>query len=510
VFAGRVRDRIASSFGEDSVFIDVDNIPFGTDFRVHIQEALAKADAVLVAGKGGQSRIANDTDPVRIEVETALSKEIPTIPILVGRTNMPKPEQLPESLRSFAFINAASVDTGRDFHRDLDRVIATISTILERSNVSAEREFRSPFEAQVTVDEPASDGKGRDTGAKHQEAAAETKATALAQPSKRALVVGSLLFGVAISAAAAMWWFAGARPTPVTDAPTIAPLARAVAPMQATVGPEHIGAAALSQEQERALKPKDTFKECEDCPEMVVVPSGSFTMGSPVGESGHDSDEGPLHRATLASPFAVGKFALTFGEWDACVAGGGCNAYKPNDQGWGRGRLPVINVSWNDAKAYLAWLSKKTGKSYRLLSETEREYVTRAGTTTPFWWGDSISTNQANYDGNYIYGSGLRGSSRGRTVVVDSFEANPWGLFQVHGNVWEWVEDCFRTDYAKATSDGSPMVLDDCGKRVLRGASWDRKPTYLRSAARLGWDPSVRDNSFGFRVARSWLETKSQ
>jgi formylglycine-generating enzyme required for sulfatase activity len=200
---------------------------------------------------------------------------------------------------------------------------------------------------------------------------------------------------------------------------------------------------------------------------------------------------------------------VTFEEWDACVADSGCNGYKPSDQGWGRGRRPDMNMSWDDAKAYVRWLSKKTGKSYRLLSEAEREYITRAGTTTPFWWGESISTNQANYNGNYTYGSGVRGVYRGQTVVVESFEPNPWGLFQVHGNVWEWVEDCFHSDYLSAPSDGSPLILDTCGKRVLRGASWDRKPTYLRSASRLGWDASVRDNSFGFRVARSLLALKN-
>ena len=147
VFAGRVRDRIAGRYGEDAVFIDVDNIPFGKDFRVHIQEVMAQADAVLIVigpkwlgtGKGGTSRIKDDTDPVRIEVETALNNGTPTIPLLVGKTNMPKPEQLPESLRDFAFINAAPVDTGRDFHRDLNRVIATINSILDLPQDTAER-----------------------------------------------------------------------------------------------------------------------------------------------------------------------------------------------------------------------------------------------------------------------------------------------------------------------------------------------------------------------------------
>jgi formylglycine-generating enzyme required for sulfatase activity len=286
----------------------------------------------------------------------------------------------------------------------------------------------------------------------------------------------------------------------VATSPTQGPMP-VTAPMQqktSTVLP-------LSSERESTLMPRDVFQECSMCPRMIVVPAGTFTMGSPNTEVGRDKDEGPQHKVTFAKPFAVSVFALTFDEWDACVADGGCDSYRPPDQGWGRGRQPVINVSWDDAKAYVAWLSRTTGKRYHLLSEAEREYVTRAGTTTPFWWGDSISTNQANYNGNYTYGTGVRGVYRARTVVVDFFDPNSWGLFQVHGNVGEWVEDCFH-NYVDAPLDGSPAISGDCVARVLRGLSWDRKPVYLRSAARLGWSPSVRDNSFGFRVARTLLD----
>jgi formylglycine-generating enzyme required for sulfatase activity len=144
------------------------------------------------------------------------------------------------------------------------------------------------------------------------------------------------------------------------------------------------------------------FKDCPDCPEMVVVPAGSFSMGSPVSEPKRNSWEEQVP-VSIPTPFVVGRFAVSFDEWDACIADGGCNGYNPSDQGWGRGSRPVINVSWDDAKAYASWLSRKTGKTYRLLSEAEREYVTRAGTTTPFWWGSSISTKQANYKPDYDY-----------------------------------------------------------------------------------------------------------
>ena len=252
---------------------------------------------------------------------------------------------------------------------------------------------------------------------------------------------------------------------------------------------------------------------------------GSFTMGSPASEAEKGSGEAQL-RVSIERSFAVGRFGVTFHEWDACVADGGCDDYKPNDKGWGRGRRPVINVSWNDAKGYTTWLARRTGKSYRLLSEAEREYVTRASTTTPFWWGASITPAQANYDGNYTYqGGGAKGDYRQRTEPVDSFEANPWGLYNVHGNVWEWTEDCWNSDNIasidlKAATDaaienflkrgltsnpgnGGARTTGDCSSRVIRGGSWVSVPKQLRSAFRFGFISSGRSHDFGFRVART-------
>jgi formylglycine-generating enzyme required for sulfatase activity len=255
--------------------------------------------------------------------------------------------------------------------------------------------------------------------------------------------------------------------------------------------------------EECAWGPKHVFKDCASCPEMVVVSAGSFTMGSSVGEEGRFITEEPQHAVTIARRFAVGRFAVTFEEWEACVSDGGCDSWKPPDQGWGRGRRPVINVSWTDAKSYVAWLSTKTRNRYRLLSEAEREYVTRAGTTTPFWWGSSISTRQANYDGKYTYGTGVKGESRARTLPVDSFEPNPWGLYQVHGNVWEWVEDCDHFNYAEAPSNGSPWTSEStCRQRVVRGGGFAESPMHLRAANRFQFFSNERARDRGFRVAR--------
>ena len=250
------------------------------------------------------------------------------------------------------------------------------------------------------------------------------------------------------------------------------------------------------------------FRDCPDCPEMVVVPAGSFMMGSPASEPERESwqkgIESPQLKVTIALAFAVGKFAVTFDEWDACVAGGGCNGYRPGDQGWGRGKRPVINVNWDDAKAYASWLSRKAGKTYRLLSEAEREYVTRADTTTPFWWGSSISPTQANYLSSAApyRGGGSKGDYRQRTVPVDSFAANPWSLYNVHGNVWEWTEDCWNDSHAGNLGDGSPWTTGDCDRRVLRGGSWGDDPQYLRAASRIRYITGGRYSNRGFRLAR--------
>ena len=249
-------------------------------------------------------------------------------------------------------------------------------------------------------------------------------------------------------------------------------------------------------------RPGERFRDCPTCPELVVVPAGSYRMGSPVSEEARADAEGPVHRVTIGQPFAVGVYEVTFAEWGACVAGGGCNGHRPDDEGWGRGQRPVI-VNWDDAQAYVRWLSRQTGQTYRLLSEAEWEYVARAGSTTPFHFGRTISPRQANYDGNYTYGGGRRGQYRERTVLVGSFPPNAFGLYDVHGNVWEWVQDCWNENYVGAPRDGRAWERGDCSRRVLRGGSWFSKPGGLRSAYRGGITADIRDYYYGFRIARS-------
>jgi formylglycine-generating enzyme required for sulfatase activity len=249
----------------------------------------------------------------------------------------------------------------------------------------------------------------------------------------------------------------------------------------------------LSTTEERGLRPKDVFQECATCPEMVVVPAGSFTMGS------RTVLEYPQHQVTIAAQFAVGKFELTFEEWDRCIAASGCNGYKPSDTGWGRGRRPVINVSWEDANAYVAWLAKLTGKPYRLLSDAEYEYAARAGTTTAYPWGNAIGTKNAN-----CHGCGSQWDNK-QTAPVGSFAANGFGLYDMVGNVWEWTEDCFHYTYNGAPADGSAWTSGDCSERVWRGGSWHDSPQEVRSASRNRFSAANRNGDFGFRVGRTLL-----
>jgi formylglycine-generating enzyme required for sulfatase activity len=246
-----------------------------------------------------------------------------------------------------------------------------------------------------------------------------------------------------------------------------------------------------------------TFRDCSDCPEMVEIPAGRFTMGSTNG----DNEEKPAHEVTIAKPFAIGKFEVTFDEWDTCAADRSCTA-KRDDHGWGRGRHPVINLSWNDAQEYMAWLSHKTGKSYRLPTEAEWEYAARAGSSSAYAWGDNIGIGMAN-----CKGCGSQWDSK-QTAPVGSFAPNAFGLYDMHGNIWEWVEDCYHKNYGdmpNATKDGGTPWTTGCEKtangkydfRILRGGSWNDDPQRLRSAFRNSVHPLNRDEAFGFRVART-------
>lgn len=228
---------------------------------------------------------------------------------------------------------------------------------------------------------------------------------------------------------------------------------------------------------------------------MVIIPSGDFVMGSAKTEKERDADEGPRHKVSIKS-FALARFEVTFAQWDACFDAGGCK-YRPKDQRWGRGKRAVVSVSWKDAQEYLTWLSKVAGKVYRLPSEAEWEYAARAGTQTRFWWGDAVGKNNAN-----CIGCGSKWDGR-RVAPVGSFKANPFGLFDMNGNAWEWVADCWHDNYTGALSDGRAWIAGgNCTQRIVRGGTWYDYPKTIRSADRHWFVPGMRQYEIGFRVAR--------
>lgn len=254
----------------------------------------------------------------------------------------------------------------------------------------------------------------------------------------------------------------------------------------------------LTAQAEKALKPGDSFKECaKDCPGMVALPAGEFLMGSPPDEEGRDDNEGPQHKVVLARPFAVSRFEVTLDEWDACVAYGDCDP-KVADADAEQGRNPVVNVTWEDAQRYVSWFARMTGKPYRLLSEAEWEYAARAGTQTAYAWGESIGQGNAN-----CVSCGSQWDAA-EAAPVGSFSPNAFGLSDMHGNVWEWAEDCYHDNYQGAPTDGAAWTAGgDCSRRVGRGGSWSYAPRFLRSALRSGIPSDLRGTDLGFRIGRT-------
>jgi formylglycine-generating enzyme required for sulfatase activity len=242
------------------------------------------------------------------------------------------------------------------------------------------------------------------------------------------------------------------------------------------------------------LKPGDTFRDCEGCPEMVVVPAGSFMMGSPESEKDRENDEGPQHEVTVAKPFAVGRFEITRGQFEEFAKAtdfkvdASCSFRDPGVKQ--TDEHPVVCVSWDDTLTYARWLSTKTGHNYRQLTEAEWEYSARAGTTTAYATGKTITKKQANFDSS-------------GTVKVGQFAANRFGLYDMHGNVWEWIRDCYVNSYKDAPLDGSSIKDSNGCWRIARDGAWYGFPDWLRSANRYRYRPELRVNYLGFRLART-------
>jgi formylglycine-generating enzyme required for sulfatase activity len=459
-----IYDALTKVLPRDHVFMDIDSIKPGDDF-VEILEGWVKRCDILLAligagwtnatdPKTGKRRLDNPNDFVRIEVREALTRGIPVVPILLDGAVMPDADELPDDLKKLVRRHAQFVDF-RTFDADVTSLINRLDLGKSPPQPRLEAPERGPLWAK-----------------------AEKAAGYLSEG--RLQILGAVAHG-----APEGWFLPGAGKT-------------------------------------------EWFHDFEGGPEMVVVPAGSFMMGAPENEPERDSNEGPQHRITIPSPFAVGRFAVTRGQFAAFVLATG-HKMEGGAYVWGKtvwkfdperswsdpgfaqdDRHPVVCVSWDDARAYIGWLNSKiAGHPYRLLSEAEWEYACRAGTDTPFWWGSSISPEQANYDGNYAYAGGSIGRYREKSMPVESFQSNPWGLYQVHGNVCEWCDDCWNESYQdkpdSLKQNGGAWASGDCGLHVLRGGSWDYPARGLRTADRDRDETTSRGNDRGFRVARTLI-----
>ena len=494
------------------IFIDTKGLDGSPDWLHELERQVAASEAMVavicpdwvnVRDAGGRRRIDSDRDFVRFELAEAFRRGIPVIPVLVDGARMPRGSELPDNLLLLTrpqaeLLRAESFDDdagkiARRVQADLaarrvrgwpGRAVAAIAVVALAGGVAVGSSVpeRLGWPRPMVTD---ADAAGRIARLRAELADAKAEIGRLASARDAVVAEAKRLAGVLLAAEKALDSATaradGLEKQAAALQARVSALSAQLASLKrspAAPAPPEVPAADL-------LRPGRVFRDCKDvCPEMVVLPSGEFMMGS-----NEYDDEKPARRVTIARPFAVGKFEVTFTEWDACVAGGGCK-HQPGDENWGRGKRPVINVSWYDAKEYMGWLSRKTGKSYRLLSEAEWEYAARAGTTTRYSFGDAISKAQAQFRAD-------------KTVEVGSFPANRFGLHDMHGNVWEWVEDNWHPNYQGAPVDGSVWQSGDVSLRVLRGGSWAYDPQNLRSAIRY-WDrPDYRRLNIGFRVART-------
>jgi formylglycine-generating enzyme required for sulfatase activity len=407
---GRIYDRLVATFDRNLVFKDVDSIPFGVDFRDHLDQAVSQCQVCLVVvgrtwleakDEGGRRRLDSTQDFVRIEIESALKRKIPVIPVLVGGASMPGPEQLPPSLEPLAYRNGAQVRSDPDFHRDMDRLIAGIQ---QHFGAAQTPQPSPPQQKQTfTFEVVTVNDKGQEIDRK---------------------------------------------------------------PGQAEYRTEDLGNGITL--------------------DTVAIPGGTFEMGSE-----EEEDEQPIHRVTVA-PFWMGKFPVMQEQYEAVM---GTNPSK-----FKGAKRPVESVSWHDAVAFCQRLSEKLGNQYRLPSEAEWEYACRAGTTTPFYFGATLTSDLASYRGTETYANEPKGKDRAQTTDVGTFFPNAFGLYDMHGNVWEWCADHWHKSYQGAPSDGSAWTDKNNTHRLLRGGSWFNIPRYCRSACRYYDTPAFRFSSVGFRV----------
>lgn len=521
---GRIYDRLVQQFGRTAVFKDVDDIPLGINFRTHLDEQVAKCDVFLAvigpdwmgikAGEG-KSRLDDPRDFVRIEIESALKRQIPVIPVLVRGATISDPDRLPSSLQELSDRNGIVVRHDPDFHRDMDRLIehlrVQIEEKLEQAPLPDAHQKTSDVRARTREihSEVESPGHERiDTAVPSSKMAPPQR---LVEPIEEALATStgteqkttdqslSYLFGVIGliifigGVAAFMILQPTSRPVePIRYEPPRVVEKREEPPVQVptvTVPPRSSEPTVMPKQREKPVEKRvETSRSSIPTPEMVRISPGSFMMGS-----SKNKDETPIHNVQFTRPFAIARYETTFDEYDRFAQATG--RPLPKDHGWGRGSRPVIEVSWVDANAYAQWLSQQTGKWYRLPTEAEWEYAARSGGKDEIWAGTSDESRLKEYA---VY-------EAKRTEPVGSKQPNGLGLYDMSGNVYEWVEDCWHGDYKGVSTDGSAWLetnSGNCGRRVIRGGSWLNFPENLRASYRFRDTTAYRIDYLGFRLVQ--------
>jgi formylglycine-generating enzyme required for sulfatase activity len=432
--AGRIYDRLCAHFGDDAVFMDIDSIPFGVDFREHINSAVDQCGVLLAVigpnwagGAGAPRQIDDPRDFLRMEIEAALERKLPVVPILIDRTRMPGEADLPPSLAPLAYRNAIDLDQGRDFHHHVNRLINGIERLLQQSNLVAMAPPSQPGKPAAIIPAAREQGRSRKP-----------------EPSD-----------------------AGQRPKPPSPQPT----------------PEWMTSIEIK---------------------FALVPAGTFRMGSTDADQNAITNEKPQHEVRITRPFYLGTYEVTQGQYQA-VAGQNPSYFKGSDD------LPVEQISWLDAVRFCNTLSEREvrnpyyridgdavtiagGDGYRLPTEAEWEYACRAGTTTRFSFGDDESAL-----GQYAWYSA---NSNSQTHPVGEKQPNAFGLYDMHGNVWEWCWDGYAADYYQQAPAGDPRGPGPAAHRVSRGGSWNDDARRARSACRDKDSPGLRYYTLGFRLAR--------
>jgi formylglycine-generating enzyme required for sulfatase activity len=453
--ARSIHYRLVAAFGKANVFMDVDNLRPGQQFGQELETALEQCDVFLpIIGPRWLDLLnarseSGQRDYVRDEIAGALGRGIMVIPILVDGATLPRPDELPHDLRAVVSHQSHTL-THERFGRDLGDLVDAIK---ERRPSKGSR-YRGTIWLSVLG----------------------------------VLALAAIVSGYIQGPAA---WF--------------------------RVLNQHVDTSSLRAGQ--------TFRDCPDCPEMVVVPAGEFTMGSPEDEPGRAPSEGPQHKVRITRPFAVGKYEVMVKEYEAFVVAvrsppdGGCNVWTAYGHRFEKDRSfrspafaqtpshPVVCMSWQAARTYVNWLTTKTGRKYRLLSEAEWEYAARANSTTRYYFGDDEAKlcdygNGADRTSAFLWGNHLCSDGVGvQTAETGKYRPNAFGLHDMIGNVSELVDDCVHPNYVGAPTDGSAWMSGDCTNRVIRGGSWDNDVKALRSAARGGYNMQGKDN-IGFRIAR--------